>query len=38
MKIIGNPTSSSCRAKKRWPEYKEALENAGFDFDFEWTE
>ncbi|MHA1169732.1 MAG: diacylglycerol/lipid kinase family protein [Candidatus Hodarchaeales archaeon] len=38
MKIIGNPTSSSGRAKKRWPEYKEALENAGFDFDFVWTE
>jgi diacylglycerol kinase (ATP) len=37
MKIIGNPTSSSGRAKKRWPDYKEALENAGFDADIEWT-
>lgn len=38
MKIIGNPTSSSGRAKKRWPDYKEALENAGFDADIVWTE
>jgi len=38
LKIIGNPTSSSGRAKKRWPDYKEALENAGFDTDIVWTE
>lgn len=38
MKIIGNPTSSGGRAKKKWPKYKEALENAGFDYDIEWTQ
>jgi YegS/Rv2252/BmrU family lipid kinase len=37
MKIIGNPTSSSGRAFKRWPKYEEALKEAGFDFEMEWT-
>jgi len=38
MKIIGNPTSSSGRAFKKWPQYEEALKNAGIDFEFQWTE
>lgn len=38
MKIIGNPTTAGGRAKKKWPKYQEALENAGLDFEMQWTE
>ncbi|NHJ48575.1 MAG: diacylglycerol kinase family lipid kinase [Asgard group archaeon] len=38
LKIIGNPTTSGGKAKKKWPEYNEALKEAGFDYEFQWTE
>lgn len=37
MKIICNPTTHGGKAKKRWPKYNEALKEAGFDFEMEWT-
>jgi len=37
MKIICNPTTSGGRAKKKWPKYEQALKEAGFDFEVEWT-
>lgn len=37
MKIIGNPTTSGGKAKKKWPKYNDALKDAGFDYEFEWT-
>ncbi|MGC9781450.1 MAG: diacylglycerol kinase family lipid kinase [Candidatus Heimdallarchaeota archaeon] len=37
MKIICNPTTRGGKAKKKWPKYNEALKNAGFDFEVEWT-
>ncbi len=37
MKIICNPTSHGGKARKKWPKYEEALKNAGFDFEVEWT-
>jgi YegS/Rv2252/BmrU family lipid kinase len=36
--IIGNPTTSGGRAKKKWPKYNKALKEAGFDYEFQWTE
>jgi len=37
LKIIGNPTTSGGKAKKKWPKYNDALKDAGFDYEFEWT-
>ncbi|MHA1442559.1 MAG: diacylglycerol/lipid kinase family protein [Candidatus Heimdallarchaeota archaeon] len=37
MKIICNPTTYGGKAKGRWPKYEKALNEAGFEYEIEWT-
>jgi len=37
LKIIANPSSFGGKAKKKWPEYEKALNEAGIDFEVVWT-
>ncbi len=37
MKIIANPTSNGGKARKKWPIYEKALNEANIDFEIEWT-